>query len=613
MPIYYKRDTNPTNSNWNQSNNWSTVSSTSSVNTGTFPSSPTSDPVIFDSSSVGITVNVVSTCASLTTTGFAGTITLNSDFVISSNHIIGSSTVFAGSAFYCANGAGSITSNGVSFPNFKLNRTAQNFTLTLNDVLNVVNIIMDFNGAITNGFSCNVSGLMGFAVSASFQYIGTTVYNIIGASASLGFNGVTNAAYLCTININSPGNVTFLSTININTCTFNYIQGNVITTGNTFNVFNNNWITSKNIISGNEIIFNNFAAPIGGQLGTTTLTTDIIVVGNFSVADWNGYNFNGNKIFIGGSISNPASLGQTNAGTSVMEMYGSTNATVGGGRLARSLIINKSSGATVTFTGNVNLGAAGLFLSMNTTTLFGTTTQTIIGGSFTINNSSGSSFYNLTNTTANAFLAINNATSINNNLTISVNTQFGGSAGWTCANLLCSTAGVVITYQSGVTYLVNNSLVVLGTAASRITFQSSNRATFSGIANGTSLTYQSGTIPLVGMTLSHTSGAIPVGLNNLLPVRPTIASGSSPNFVLSNSVSPTTGTISLTAGNKANLILASGASQTVGYITSQDIDSSAGQTIYAFDSINDTNLFRTLNWERLIAPVNNAIGFINFS
>jgi hypothetical protein len=72
-------------------------------------------------------------------------------------------------------------------------------------------------------------------------------------------------------------------------------------------------------------------------------------------------------------------------------------------------------------------------------------------------------------------------------------------------------------------------------------------------------------------------------------------------------VTPSTGSITMRAGFKAKLTLQAGASQEVAFVTTQDIDSSAGQTIYAFLSNTDSaatnvNLFRTLNWGPLVAP-----------
>jgi hypothetical protein len=65
---------------------------------------------------------------------------------------------------------------------------------------------------------------------------------------------------------------------------------------------------------------------------------------------------------------------------------------------------------------------------------------------------------------------------VNNNLTISNNTTFAGTVGWTCANLICTvTPPVTITLQDSVTYTTTTSAqLTSGTNASRITMQSSS-------------------------------------------------------------------------------------------------------------------------------------------
>jgi hypothetical protein len=61
---------------------------------------------------------------------------------------------------------------------------------------------------------------------------------------------------------------------------------------------------------------------------------------------------------------------------------------------------------------------------------------------------------------------------INNSLTLSGNNTFTGSAGWTCANLLCSTANATQTLQNSVTYTTTTSASMLATAIQPITMTS---------------------------------------------------------------------------------------------------------------------------------------------
>jgi hypothetical protein len=192
-------------------------------------------------------------------------------------------------------------------------------------------------------------------------------------------------------------------------------------------------------------------------------------------------------------------------------------------------------------------------------------------------------------------------------------TRFQGTAGFR-ANLLNIATNTIL--EAGVTYSVYGNFTMIGTAATRRDLRSSQQAVFVGTANGTTLTRSSGTVPTVGMTLGgNLNTVIPTGLANLLPNRPVINGGIDPNFTLDLSVTPTTGTVSLIAGNKAILILEnnSTSTQNVAYVTCQDIDSSPGKTILAFGSVNDNpgvalpNIYRTLNWGELVAPNINEV------
>jgi hypothetical protein len=451
MPLYFRN----VGTAWNDNTSWSTTSSTG-PSAGAIPSQ--GDDVIFDgSSALSCPISTtVGGCRDLTTTGYTGTITLNVDLAIARNHVIGASTVFAGSAFYCPIGTSSITSNGVLFPNFGLSRgSAGFFTLTLNDNLNVVNIRIDANGAATNGFAVNVNGNMGFTGNFAYAYSGTTVYNLIG-TGNLGVVGAT-PFFSVTININTPlGIITFLSNVSINGGTLIYTAGTVVTTGNTFILNGTNTITSKNIGTGNEITFNNVTAGTGGAATTTTLGSDMRVAGNFTVAVFNGYNFNANTIFVAGNIINP--VGLPNGGTSIMEMYGSSSAQITNtsatpssatGPLTRSLIINKTGGATVTLIGGLSWGIATRIFNVNsgnslilngnltiaggTMTFLGTSTLTpnlntlfLTTNAAKTLNTGTVTWYNVTNNTLTTLVTLSSNLNMSNNLSF---TNTAGSAG----------------------------------------------------------------------------------------------------------------------------------------------------------------------------------------
>lgn len=62
--------------------------------------------------------------------------------------------------------------------------------------------------------------------------------------------------------------------------------------------------------------------------------------------------------------------------------------------------------------------------------------------------------------------------SITSNLTLNGTATFTGTAGWTCANLLCSAANSTIILQSGLTYTTTTNVAMLGTAAQPIIMRS---------------------------------------------------------------------------------------------------------------------------------------------
>jgi hypothetical protein len=359
---------------WNSANSWSATGPAALDNAG-IPSA--ADDVIFEAGS-GLACAVTTTigvCNNFTTTGYTGTITLNVDLNVFGPSIFVANTTFdpLGAGWFTIGnttvvGIRNMTSNGVVFPKFQLGATGAGAnTINFLDVLNVGSIrTASFtNGIITNGSSVNVNVDMVFASATVGFFQGTTVYNLIG-TGNFGSSGAT-PSYRCPININTAGTITFLSNVLIFNSTFTYIAGNVITAGNTTTFNGTNTVKTKNTISGNEISFNNVNSGISGAATTTTLQSDMRVLGNFATAANNGYNFDGFTIFVAGNINN---ANAPTSGTTVMEMYGSVSATISGGQHQRNLIINKTGGATVTVILNgllaLSWGAAGRTLNIIT-------------------------------------------------------------------------------------------------------------------------------------------------------------------------------------------------------------------------------------------------------
>jgi len=190
MPTYYKRDTSGT-TNWNLATSWSTVSSTSAINAGTFPSSTTADPVIFDASSSSVTINVASICTGLTISNtYTGTFTRTSTLSVGSGGItLGSSMVLAGSGQLTIFASCTLVANGVLW-NAPL-ATVNNIILTFSDNWQVTNLTI---GSVTqvqlNGVGINlyVSGNYNAGIGGGYVTSGTINMILNGTGGVLGGN-----------------------------------------------------------------------------------------------------------------------------------------------------------------------------------------------------------------------------------------------------------------------------------------------------------------------------------------------------------------------------------------------------------------------------------------
>jgi len=218
--------------------------------------------------------------------------------------------------------------------------------------------------------------------------------------------------------------------------------------------------------------------------------------------------------------------------------------------------------------------------------------------------------WNSVNMNNNAVLTLNERMTVASTLTELGNANYYGVEGWDTFNYTTAGQGTTTRFTSGETYTYGGKFTSVGTSSSRHVFTVTQVATFTGTANGTSLTRTSGAVPTVGMLLSQYNAPIPTGLGNLLPARPQITGGVDPNFTLDLTVSPSTGSINLLALNRCKFTgLNNGtSSQELAYNSTLGLDSSEGLTQLSFGSFNDTvgqpnpSLFLTLNWGPLYSP-----------
>ena len=603
--LYYKRNTSGT-TNWNLATSWSTVSSTSAVNLGTFPSSTTTDPVIFDAFSSNVTVNVTSICTSLDFTTYAGTITMTNNLQVYGNITLGVSMGMTGAGILFIVATSTYTSNGVTWTGTLCLGNLTVITITLGSLITTVQNLRVSAGSAgniqtVNSNTLNILGDLTLLVILA----GSTQLNLIGTGT---WNAQNPGQEVRTkLNINTTGSITRgANGYAYGGLELKYTQGTLIN-GST-NLALSNSASTLSVISngvnwGNVLLANN----------TTTLTDDMNI-DNLTFSS--NAVINGSNLRINGNISQPTSAIIT--GTTVFKIIGTGNQTWNAvnatTRIANSMNIDKLSGTFTITSANLPYGSATAVLTYTQGTFDPGTSTFITQAGVTFNIiGSGFSLYNWS-PIAGTYTINTNPLIVNYSLVLSGNTTFTGTAGFTTQNFTHAGAATTCTLKAGNTYTVNSVFTMIGTAASRAVIQSSDAvavtASIASLSNQLVVTAGTLTAPAAGYVLGSTSTALPIALNNLLPDRPTIASGAASPYTLVTAIGVTAlASGNYTLGKKAFLNITNGTGSTnVAYVTTRDIDSNGGITVLAFGSYSDAigqpsaNLFRTLNWGPLIAP-----------
>jgi hypothetical protein len=340
------------------------------------------------------------------------------------------------------------------------NDTGSDFTSSAGVTINVKgNISFGGNGAAL------VSNLLGIITITAFGTGSVTMVNSYQVAGLRLIIGALSTGYTLgsatRLNFTTTGTNSLTLVGNTATASFFSTTAMTLTSLWTFDV-------NRTATGGSEIILPNLN--VGGGSGIVTLVTET-KCSNFSTTG--GVVLGGAKLLVSGNIAVTSFI----QGTSTIEMTGGVARTMSIPDLRSNLIINKSGGVAVTSLVNMLINAA-ITLSLNTNTIFGTTLVTLVQAAITINNPSASPFYDITINGGNAY-TFNHLITISRNLTLiatSGNITFGGTAGWTCANLLCPTPNRTITLVAGVTYTTTTNANMLGTAAQPITMISSSPA-----------------------------------------------------------------------------------------------------------------------------------------
>jgi hypothetical protein len=450
----------------------------------------------------------------LVSTGTGLALSANLTITAGTMTFLGTATLNPGTSTLLLTGTGTKILNTSTVNWYDVNNNTQTTLVVLSSSLNISNNLNFANTAGSAG--CGFSGSSNTFVSGSLiatdggtpsiTYPGGGSINMVGTGTIESTNVMS-----FTLNINTPnpsgyvfgsvarptyflGNPGIINLVTSSIATVFSSSHNLnLRAGSTVNT--NNTPTGANLPGGTQILWGNITSTVTGTQ-TTTISQPIIAQGNLT-ATTVGVIFvvNGAKVTVGGNL-NCINL----QGTSEIELGQNTNGTWSAGTYQNNITVNKSSPGSLTLSGAITWGLANRILTRTAGSINPSTSTISIPAStnVTINDMT---LWNLTIPGAST-TTHNVSNTIQNDLTLAAtgNTTFTGSAGWTCANLLCSTAGRIITLansSSGASYRTTTNANLLGTAASPVSMSSNNATTRSlwTLDNGAaqSLVYVNGT------------------------------------------------------------------------------------------------------------------------
>lgn len=642
------------NNIWGHSGNW---------NPNVIPTG--ADDAVFNALSPGCTVSSPSVCLGVNFTGYGNTLTFISSFgsgqiligasglTLSSSMgitCIGSSPGFIMTRFSGNNGS-HITSNGKIIPRLS-------FSAPVGPTGGVNTYTINGTCTISEGLTAPAQGAGSIMslTGGTISLIGGTAYWRAYARGSSVFllnpppgrqvtweGGISQGAIVefqaKPFIINAPGatvnfrGVLQLSSFGGESGSIKYVAGNVNTNGHTL-ILTGNVVIDTGPLVWNEVNFGYAPNVYEGSVQGTGIGNMIIGgTARFGSQANSGMTFtSGTAIFDGSKFS-----GETGSyiwrgsgiinipiritGTGTRIFNSTPGSQIGCGNLDFNIAM--ASGTCIFATGNEGNGNFTNCTFRNTsplTTIIGTNNNRFSFGG-TVNLNLAGVTLGTGSISANSTINIQSPVYFNNLLPVS-SSQFSGPFGWTARNFTHPGSSTITLGTTG-TYTVTSNFQMLGTngTAGRAVLQSDTRADFLGTVNNNTLTFTSGTVPFIGGEVSmaqsyySTPAAIPQGFAVLLPARPTVISGGPLSFNISPGVNPATGG-TFSVGKKAKFFLGTGATQTVLWATTRDIDSLGPgglyQAIAPQQSFNDTagvtgpTLLRTLNWGTLAPPTRPA-------
>jgi hypothetical protein len=364
--------------NWGTAGNWSAT--TGGAASGVAPIA--TDDVHLDANSPNCIVNASArVCLSLDFTGYGTrTITMSQQITVSSNVTLIPTMNIAGSGALIINGAGTLTSNGKTWPNPLLLVTASG-AHALADIWNVNGLTTVGTGTsatIVNGFQINCAG--GFAQGGTTSVVsGSTAIHITAACTIATTSGVGQLKL--PIVINAPGGtITFpTGAWRYNTGSLTYVAGTVVASNTDLNV-----IVSTTFDTGGAAWVWRSATFVGSAM-THTFNSSLHMTGDLllqatttSVMTLNGASAD---IRFGGNLTITGTTAGTYVGTLRSIILAGTGtvswASVTTGRVSVPMVIDAGAG-TVTVTAPFPIDFAKLVYLSGTVT---TTATWTTGGS----------------------------------------------------------------------------------------------------------------------------------------------------------------------------------------------------------------------------------------
>ncbi|MCE9585581.1 hypothetical protein K8Q94_03090 [Candidatus Nomurabacteria bacterium] len=379
---YYARSVG---GNWSSSSTWSTVSSASSTNAGTYPT--VGDTVNLDSGSGQITVDAPSFASVVNFSGYTNTFTLNSTITTTGNVTLASGMTFTpNSNKWIFNGTSTLISAGKTFYGIDVS-SGRILTVSTND-LTTSNITMNGTAQIKGTGRTLIFTGTGVWQHASLPTFSTSVQQDCGIRMNINFSSSANTTISGTVVYDAPTSITISAT-----------SGAVVTTtGSTLMLdigngvtFNTSGISWNNITVANAVISNTVS-------GNFTLSNNLVVSGNLvwlNYTNSSAFNLSGSyNINVGGDLTINSDVTVTGATSQTLIMDG-TGTLSGTGSLFRTNLNFNTSGI-ITVSGDIGYGQG--TLSWTSGTINTSNSNLILSGSGTTLNtpSANMSWYDVT-------------------------------------------------------------------------------------------------------------------------------------------------------------------------------------------------------------------------